>query len=89
MGLVSVEPQCRAVWVDRVWEYPRGQQLLAFPLGLMDLPGSFLEGAGLAANLCMLVRFLWSEPHVHALLGAVPSTQLECPVQSLFTLSRE
>lgn len=33
---------------------PAGQQLLAFPLGLMDLPGSFLEGAGLAANLRML-----------------------------------
>lgn len=88
VGLASVEPQGRAVWVDRVWEYPRGQQL-DFPLGLMDLPGSFLEGTGLAASLHVLGRFLHSEPHVRALLGPVPSTQQECPVQSLFTLSRE
>lgn len=88
MGLVSVEPQCRAVWVSRVWEHPRGQQLLAFPLGLMDLPGSFLEGAGLAANLRMLgevpvFRTLFVPPGGRALNAA------GVLVQSLFTLSRE
>lgn len=89
VGIVGVELQCRAIWVDRVWGYPRGQQLLDVPLGLMHLLGSFLEGAGLALSLRVLGRFLLSEPHVHALLEPVPSAWQECRVQSLFTLSRE